>query len=148
MVEDIASEDWFYRITGEKPQIIDDSLTALENRVAPLLKKLIEAKTTDGLTYSNLHDLSLFLSAQHYRTRKFRDLEVNSLREISVGAVKDPKGFEAFIKENSRYTRPLIEQRLSNMHIDIATRRLEVMKLSPEERDKQLPRVRRKAETV
>ena len=139
MVEDIASENWFYRITAEKPQIIDDSLTALENRVAPLLKKLIEAKTTDGLTYSDLHDLALFLSAQHYRTRKFRDLEVDSLREILVGATKDPKGFEAFIKENSRYTRPLIEQRLSNMHIDIATRRLEVMKLSPEERDKQLP---------
>ena len=139
MVKNVAFEGWFYRIPGDNSQTIDDSLTALEDHVAPLLKRLIEAKTTDVLTHSDLHDLALFLSAQHYRTRKFRDLEVDSLREISVGAVKDPKGFEEFIKENSGYTRPLIEQRLSNIHIDIATRRLEVMNLTPEERDKQLP---------
>ncbi len=133
MVEDIASEDWFYRITGEKPQIIDDSLTALENRAAPLLEKLIEAKTTDGLTYSDLHDLALFLSTQHHRTSKFRGLQSESTQSLLDAAKDNPQYFEDFIKENSQYTVPDIEAMLSRERIDLATRRLAALQLPPEQ---------------
>lgn len=138
LVANVASEKWFYKMPGDDPHAVDDNLTALEARIGPLLKGLVVTETTDTLTHSDMHDLAFFLATQHYRTRKFRDMQTESLKSLVDAAENHPKHFEAFIRENSQYTEPDIKRILSEEHIALAGRRLETLQLPTEE---QAPRM-------
>lgn len=138
-IENVAVEKWFYDLPGEDDQAVEKHLSTLEANASPLLEELANSANIKGLSHSNKNDLAYFLATQHYRTRKFRDLAVESSKDLIEAASNDPDEFRNFIKKNSEYTNPLIEKLLSSIHIDIAMRRMAALQMSSDEQAKLLP---------
>lgn len=133
-VAKVASENRFYDVPGDNPRVVDNNLEGLETHAGPILNKLVAAETADVLTHSDMNNLAYFLAAQHYRTRKFRNMQTESVKSLVNAAENHPEHFEEFIKENSQYTVPDVERMLSERRIELASYRLEVLQLPTHER--------------
>lgn len=132
-ISEVASAKWFYDFPGDENQTVENHLSKLEDRVGPILDELSISANISNLSYSDMYDLAFFLATQHYRTRKFRDMQTESIDALLDAAKNHPEHFEEFIKENSQYTAPDIERMLSEERIAIASRRLVALQLPREE---------------
>lgn len=90
-IKEVASEKWFYNFPGDDSQTVEKHLSSLENRVAPILDELSTSANISRLSYSDIHDLAFFLATQHYRTRKFRDMQTESLAALVDAAENHPE---------------------------------------------------------
>lgn len=90
-IMNIAQSKYFYDLTDE--QYLEKKFAELEKIFLNVHEKLIDTTDVTSLTMEERNAMALFLSHQHIRTRKFRDI-VKQASEHTLEIVNDDEGSE------------------------------------------------------
>lgn len=143
LIKDIATGRWFYDFRGEEG--LDKDLRGIETKAGLPLKKLVTTGDLSEISFEERRNLSRFISVQHIRTKKHRDFYEWDLRSAEAlylnPALRETEESKDFVRNNFGKYALEAKNDLDIEAAELAARKLEVLKLPQNEREKLLLQV-------
>ena len=111
----IASESYFYDLSNEEEQRIEEALNLIESSFAPVYKKILVNEDLGSLTSDERETVALFVVAQEQRTREKRETIADTMKQLKQRLYRETRSEE--FKERYGIDKWDTEEEIKSLHL-------------------------------